>query len=205
MKISAIPNYRTTNKTSFKGCVVKTKALNKAMERAQISDLHNFRAALKAVNRFKDKVEFSFTELNSKFFIGKKIGGTLEYERLLDLKPQKKIVPPKHDSIEYLTVVDKDANGNFIDENGKIITNINDLFACGMRKKGFRPWWNDRRVCYEAEVDTRISHTKEESIDEAFKDFIDCFFYKYYFRIPKNNKIFNTREELIADINEKLK
>ena len=95
MKISAIPNYRTTNTTSFKGCVVKTKALNKAMERAQISDLHNFRAALKAVNRFKDKVEFSFTELNSKFFIGKKIGGTLEYERLLDLKPQKKIVPPK--------------------------------------------------------------------------------------------------------------
>ena len=69
MNISSTSNYNLTNTTNFKGCVVKTEALNKAMERAQISDLHNFRAALKAVNRFKDKVEFSFTELNSKFFI----------------------------------------------------------------------------------------------------------------------------------------
>ena len=47
----------------------------------------------------------------------------MKYDRLLEKEPQK-IIPPRHESIEYLTALDRDANGNFIDKNGKIITDI---------------------------------------------------------------------------------
>ena len=206
MKISAMPNYSTTNTTSFRGCVVKTEALNKAMERAQISDLHNFNKALEIMNRVKDKLEYSFSELNSKFFIGKKIGGTLQYDRLLEPKLASKIVPPSRHSTEYITIVDRDASGNFIDENGKIITDIIELIACGMRKKGFIPVWYERGGYYEAEVNTRIIPeytTEKESIQHAFKKFVRLISSDY--NVPINNQKFNTREELLADINEKLK